>query len=95
MKDCIIILGKMAVNITSSVAAGRRIFQCRVDTCLKDVVVQFFRGPELLDSTTDPMQRGWLGTLKLKSEDATPGDYVCQAMSDSANLVLHQSISHT
>ena len=81
--------------MTSSVVDGQRILQCRVDTCLQDIKVLFFRESELLDSTTEPMERGWMGTHVVDSEENTAGTYVCRAMSERVNLVLHRSFHLT
>ncbi len=83
----------MDISISQSVVNGRTILQCRVETCLQDVAVQFFTGSKLLKSTTEPVSRGWLGTAQVEPNANNVGDYVCQAMSDAANLVLRRSIT--
>ena len=67
--------------------------QCSVDTCLSDIVIQFFRRDELLESSISREERGWNGTLQFRVAQDLVGDYVCQAMSDEANVVLRQNFS--
>ena len=86
-------VGKMVLKNVTSSEYPRRTIKFLVESCLPDVVVQFFRGPELLDSTTDPVEKGWLGTLQFKQGDIKSGDYACQAISDSANMVLQEFFS--
>ncbi len=76
--------GKIQMNVSNSTGP----VDCTVETCLTDVVIQFFKGTKLLDSTTNPAEKGWVGHLSEDQMEA--GDYVCQAMSEADNVVKRQ-----
>jgi len=80
------------MELMSSEVDGQRRLQCRVDTCLQDTEILFFKGPELLDSTIEPVERGWMGTHVLDSNENVAEDYVCRAKSERLNMVLNRSI---
>ena len=61
---------------------------CSVETCLDDVVVQFFMDDQLLDSVTVPDRHMLMASAQLKvSTELVGRKYACQAMSEKYNEV--------
>ena len=76
--------------VTSS-NSTRGSVQYRVETCLPDVDLQFFRGSSLLDSTKENIDKGYVGTLELRPDIHSSGEYVFQARSEIGNIIQRDS----
>lgn len=71
------------------------VVQCRIETCIPDMVVQLFKGQQLVDMETLEEGKGFVGRSKVKATSALVGDYLCQGMSEKYNEVFRQSFSIT
>jgi len=80
-------------KVTSSFNSSLGFVQYFAETCLPDVEMQFFRGSDLLESTTETVEKGYRGTLQLHPGDLKTGELVCQARSEVGNTVVRDAFS--
>ena len=71
--------------------------QCPIETCIPDMVVQLFKGQQLIDMETVEEGNRFVGRSKVKAKatEEVLGDYFCQGMSEKYNVVFRESFSIT
>ena len=84
-------------DIVESVVNGTAMVtvKCSVKTCLPDMEVQFFRGSELMDSSTSMVDSGWEGVVLITVSNGSDEKYACQAMNDYYNILERKFFSVT